>query len=273
MPQHLVDVAVREKSFQAKTVMVDVDFHVRRGEVVSLVGPSGCGKSTLLRIIAGLDKDFRGKVVVNGHEPVLHSRDVGLVFQEPRLLPWLTVAQNVGFDLGRKGGADPRVKELLAEVGLADFADAYPKQLSGGMAQRVAIARGLFTQPALLLLDEPFSAVDAFTRMRLQDLLLSVAANHGTTLLLITHDITEAVYLSDRVIVLASHPGRLRGEVSVALPRRRDRRSPQLALLEKEALALLTDGRQDYFSSDGGAFEPVLQQPIVHEFRNLQFAI
>ncbi|RJG01625.1 ABC transporter ATP-binding protein [Noviherbaspirillum sedimenti] len=273
MPQQLVDVAVREKSFAAKTVMLDVDFQVHRGEIVSLVGPSGCGKSTLLRIISGLDRDFRGKVVVNGHAPVLHSRDVGLVFQEPRLLPWLTVAENVGFDLGRKGGAHPKVKELLSEVGLADFANAYPKQLSGGMAQRVAIARGLFTQPALLLLDEPFSAVDAFTRMRLQDLLLSVAANHGTTLLLITHDITEAIYLSDRVIALTSHPGRLSGEVRVDIPRQRDRRSPELALLEREALALLTDGRPDYFATDAREFGPVLRQAVVHEFKNLQFAV
>lgn len=149
---------------------------------------------------------------------------------------------------------------MPAEVGLADFADAYPKQLSGGMAQRVAIARGLFTQPALLLLlDERFSAVDAFTRMRLQDLLLSVAVNHGATLLLITHDITEAVYLS--------------GEVLVDVARRRDRRSPALALLEQEALALLTDGRQDYIDTDTREFEPVLHQPMVHDFKNLQFAI
>ena len=132
------------------------------------------------------------------------ARRVGLIFQEHRLLPWLTVADNVAFDLGRGGGANPRVNDLLAEVGLLDFADAYPKQLSGGMAQRTAIARGLFTQPALLLLDEPFSAVDALTRLRLQDLLSSVASRHRTTLLLITHDITEAAYLSDRVVVLSS---------------------------------------------------------------------
>jgi sulfonate transport system ATP-binding protein len=136
-------------------------------------------------------------VRIKGEAPRLHSREVGLIFQEPRLLPWLTVAENVAFELGRKGRNHPRVIELLAEVGLADFATAYPKQLSGGMAQRAAIARGLFTQPSLLLLDEPFSAVDAFTRRRLQDLLLSITGHHDTTLLMVTHDVNE-VGLSER---------------------------------------------------------------------------
>jgi sulfonate transport system ATP-binding protein len=214
--------------------------------VVSLVGPSGCGKSTLLRIVAGLDTLYSGKVRVNGQSPQLHSRDVGFIFQEPRLLPWLSVAENVGFDLGRGGGKHPRVRELLVEVGLADFADAYPKQLSGGMAQRAAIARGLFTQPSLLLLDEPFSAVDAFTRMRLQELLLSIAAHHGTTLLLVTHDVNEAVYLSDRVLVFSSNPGRLSGEIQVDIPRARDRRDPRLAQRESDVLTLLNGGESRY---------------------------
>jgi sulfonate transport system ATP-binding protein len=211
-----------------------------------LVGPSGCGKSTLLRIIAGLDVDYLGAVAINGERPHLHSRDVGFIFQEPRLLPWLSVAENVGFDLGPGGARHPRVGELLNEVGLADFANAYPKQLSGGMAQRAAIARGLFTQPDLLLLDEPFSAVDAFTRMRLQELLLSIAHHHGTTLLLVTHDVNEAAYLSDRVIVMASHPGRISGEVQMDLTRPRDRRNPDLTRKESEILTLLNGGPVDF---------------------------
>lgn len=158
-------------------------------------------------------------------------------------MPWLTVAENVGFELGRRG--HPRVRELLAEVGLADFPDACPKQLSGGMAQRTAIARGLFTQPALLLLDEPFSAVDAFTRLRLQDLILSIAARHDTTLLLVTHDIAEAVYVSDRIIVMNSGPGRMTGEVRIDLPRPRERRHPQLAAWGAEVLTLLNGGVGD----------------------------
>ena len=247
MSHNLLDLAVAAKDFQALRVIKNVRFGINAGEVVSLVGPSGCGKSTLLRIIGGLDTSYSGKVCIKGEPPHLHSREVGLIFQEPRLLPWLTVAENVAFELGRKGRHHPYVTQLLAEVGLSDFATAYPKQLSGGMAQRAAIARGLFTQPSLLLLDEPFSAVDAFTRRRLQDLLLSVAGHHGTTLLLVTHDVSEAVYLSDRVIVLADRPGRISGQVIVGEARPRDRRNPQLIRREAEVLTLLNDGTNAFF--------------------------
>lgn len=243
--QSILDLTVLEKHFQNVRVIDNVHFTIEPGAIVSLVGPSGCGKSTLLRIIAGLDTLYSGEVRIKGELPRLHSRNVGFIFQEPRLLPWLTVAENVGFDLGRKGKNHPYVAELLAEVGLADFANAYPKQLSGGMAQRAAIARGLFTQPSLLLLDEPFSAVDAFTRMRLQDLLLAIARRHGTTLLLVTHDVNEAVYLSDRVIVLADRPGKVSGKVAVDLARPRDRRSPWLAKCAADILTLLNDGKID----------------------------
>jgi len=239
MSSAVLDIAIAAKQFGAVPVMRDVALALQPGEVVALVGPSGCGKSTLLRIVAGLDRQYSGHCRVLGEAAQVHSGHVGFIFQEPRLLPWLTVADNVGFELGRHGGRHPRVRELLDEVGLAEFADAYPKQLSGGMAQRAAIARGLFTQPELLLLDEPFSAVDAFTRMRLQDLLLRVAAHHGTTVLLVTHDIDEAVYLADRVVVLAPRPGRWVGEVRNPLPRPRDRQSPRLADLRQQTLALL----------------------------------
>ncbi len=241
MSSDLLDLAVKAKYFDDIEVLHEVSFKVAPGEVVSLVGPSGCGKSTLLRVIAGLDRHYHGRASVLGEPVQLHSRHVGFIFQEPRLLPWLTVAENVGFELGKAGAKHPRVNELLAEVGLADFANAYPKQLSGGMAQRASIARGLFTQPELLLLDEPFSAVDAFTRMRLQDLLLGIAAHHQTTLLLVTHDIDEAVYLSDRVLVLAPRPGRLIGEVKNPQPRPRDRRAAELSVLKGRVLALLND--------------------------------
>ncbi|MDB5461189.1 MAG: sulfonate transporter ATP-binding protein [Caulobacteraceae bacterium] len=243
MTEALIRVDIKDKRFADKRVVSDVTFTISRGEIVSLVGPSGCGKSTVLRIIGGLDRDYDGQVSVLGHEPRLDARDTGFVFQEPRLLPWLTVAQNVGFELGAKGARHPRVLELLAEVGLEDQADAYPKALSGGMAQRAAIARALFGRPALLLLDEPFSAVDAFTRMRLQDLLLSIAAKRDTTLLLVTHDINEAVYLSGRVIALAGRPGRMAGEVMVATAAPREREDPELARAQAQALHLFQDDR------------------------------
>jgi len=245
MSGKILELAVHTKDFDALRVIDNVAFSLSSGQIVTLVGPSGCGKSSLLRIIAGLDTDYRGRVLINGQNAHLHSGDVGFIFQEPRLLPWLTVAENVGFELGKAGARHPRVGQLLAEVGLGDFADAYPKQLSGGMAQRAAIARGLFTQPGLLLLDEPFSAVDAFTRMRLQDLLLSIAARRKTTLLMVTHDVNEAAYLSDRVIVMASGPGRISGEIEVDLPRPRDRRNPELAGKEAEILTLLDSARHD----------------------------
>jgi len=212
------------KHYAAKLVLQNVHLRVQQGEIVTLVGASGCGKSTLLRVIAGLDTDHDGEVQLHGQRLQGPTRDIRFIFQEPRLFPWLTVAQNIAFDLSdNTKQTQPRVAELLREVGLEGHADALPKQLSGGQAQRVAIARGLFTQPQLLLLDEPFSAVDAFTRMKLQDLLLQLARTHGVTVLMVTHDIAEAVHLSDRVLVMEANPGTVRAELSIELPRPRER--------------------------------------------------
>lgn len=235
----LLDVRIEAKRYEAHTVLDHLTLRIGRGEIVSLVGPSGCGKSTLLRIVAGLDRRYAGEVRVNGVPQHGPSPQIGVIFQEPRLLPWLTVADNIGFDAGRHGGRDPRVAQLLAEVGLAGREHALPKALSGGMAQRVAIARGLFSQPDLLLLDEPFSAVDAMTRMRLQALLLAVAHAHGTAALLVTHDLDEALYLSDRVLLMAASPGRIDREYRVARPRPRDRRDPVLTDLRAQLLERL----------------------------------
>jgi len=222
----LLDVHVLSKRFGERLVLCDVRLQLNAGEVVSMVGASGCGKSTLLRIAARLDKDFAGWV--KGDEGRGRAPDIGVVFQEPRLFPWLTVAQNVAFAAGAPA-ADERALALLAEVGLAGHEQALPKQLSGGQAQRVAIARALYTQPRVLLLDEPFSAVDAFTRMKLQDLLAEVARRHAVTLLLVTHDIDEAVLLGDRVVVLGSEARGIVAEIPVDLPRPRDRRGVLLA--------------------------------------------
>lgn len=219
-----LDIHVKEKRYGARTVLRDVSLQLQEGEVVSLIGASGCGKSSLLSIASGLDRDFSGEVKLSGKPLHGTSGDIGFIFQEPRLFPWLTVAQNVAFDSNHAPSSRQLVTRLLAEVGLQDHAEALPKQLSGGQAQRAAIARGLFTQPRVLLLDEPFSAVDAFTRMKLQDLLLKVALEHRLTVLLVTHDIDEALYLSDRVVLLDGsltefHPSaapRKRGDVDAA---------------------------------------------------------
>ena len=219
----LLDIAVHEKSYGAKRILHNLQLQLRQGEIVSLIGASGCGKSSLLSIVAGLDADFRGTLRLDGKPVTGVHADIGLIFQEPRLFPWLTVAQNIAFGLGTGGEHDPRVAQLLDEVGLHGQAGSLPKQLSGGQAQRAAIARGLFGQPRIVLLDEPFSAVDAFTRMKLQDLLATVAERHGLTILLVTHDIDEALYLSDRIVMLDSRAGppRAHYEVTAARPRSR----------------------------------------------------
>ena len=225
----LLNVRVERKSFAATTVLRQIDLQLQEREVVSLLGPSGCGKSTLLRIAAGLERDFSGEVSRGEGE-------VAFVFQEPRLMPWLTVEQNIGFSAGEQYDRQ-WVRQLITEVGLDGFAEALPKQLSGGMAQRVALARGLYSRPKVLLLDEPFSAVDAFTRMKLQDLLLQLAEHHGIALLLVTHDVDEALYLSDRVLVMGNQSIRL--QLPVGLARPRDRRDAELARLKGEALTEL----------------------------------
>ncbi len=226
----LLDLFIRSKRYRNAPVLKDVSLQIRAGEIVSLVGPSGCGKSTLLRLIAGLDREYEGDIYFDGlrlHDPV---RDIGMVFQEPRLLPWLTVAENVSFGADSKTvGRNKhvvRVNELLREVGLRHATALLPKQLSGGMAQRAAIARGLFNRPRLLLLDEPFSAVDFLTRMRLQDLVLRLAAEHQLTVLLVTHDVDEAAYLSDRVLVMGQ--GTVLSEIRIYGPHPRDRDNPAL---------------------------------------------
>jgi sulfonate transport system ATP-binding protein len=226
------------KRFADVSVLTGIDLNVRPGEIVAVVGPSGCGKSTLLRLIAGLDLDFSGDVLVGSQSVQGPSQTVGLVFQEPRLFPWLNVERNVAF--GLPGGNPNRlVAETLQVVGLSDFAHALPKQLSGGMAQRVALARSLVTEPQVLLLDEPFSALDAFTRMRLQDHLLAAWERYRPTLVLVTHDLDEAVYLADRVVLLGERPSKVQRVRPVDVPRPRERGNLDLAALRAELLHAL----------------------------------
>jgi sulfonate transport system ATP-binding protein len=236
----LLQVSGLSRRIGKRAVFEQVSFELARGEIVSLVGPSGCGKSTLLRAIAGLDPLADGTVLIDQQVQRGPSARVGVIFQEPRLLPWLTVADNIAFAAGPKQGHDPRVDTLLAEVGLPGIRHALPKQLSGGMAQRVALARGLFAGPDLILLDEPFSAVDAITRSRLQQLLLSLTRAHRTATLLVTHDLDEALYLSDRILLLSpageDRPSRIAREIAVASPRPRNLRDPSLDALRDALL-------------------------------------
>jgi sulfonate transport system ATP-binding protein len=235
----LLDVHVRAKRFAERAILRDVRLQLAAGEVVGLVGASGCGKSTLLRIVAGLDARFDGAVRLAGRAHSEPTRDIGFIFQEPRLMPWCSVADNIAFETGKPDRADPRVTALLAEVGLSGYEDALPRQLSGGQAQRVALARGLYARPRVLLLDEPFSAVDAFTRMRLQDVLLALVRRHGIGVLMVTHDVDEAVYLSDRVLVMEADPGGLREEIPVAVARPRDREASDLVTERRRVVRAL----------------------------------
>ena len=206
----------------------DVDLTIRRGEFVSLIGPSGCGKSTLLRLIANLIEPTAGEVVVNG-KPARQARrdqDYGMAFQQAGLFDWRTVARNVELPLEMKGWDKARRRERSAEmlrmVKLDDFGRHMPWQLSGGMQQRVAIARALASHPPLLLMDEPFGALDEMTREHMQAELLSICASQGTTVVFVTHSIPEAVYLSDRVVVMSARPGRITEIVPIGLGAGRD---------------------------------------------------
>ncbi|KQO80004.1 ABC transporter ATP-binding protein [Rhizobium sp. Leaf262] len=236
----LLDIDVREKSFGNTIVLNDIRLHLEDGEAAVLLGPSGCGKSTLLRIAAGLDQRYAGEVSVNvvGDFGRPSFPPVAFVFQEPRLMPWLTVAQNIGYADGRRFDV-AKVNRLIKDVGLDGHAATLPKALSGGMAQRVAIARSLYTEPRILLLDEPFSAVDAFTRMKLQDLILELVEQRGISFLLVTHDIDEALYLGDRIYMMGARNGGIQKDIDVDVPRPRDRHALRLAELKGEVLTAL----------------------------------
>lgn len=231
----------------------NINLAVEKGEIVSLVGTSGCGKSTLLRIIAGLEAPTLGTVSIDQDVVTSPHPEIGIVFQEPRLMPWLPVRENVQFGLE---GASKREKErltdvILERVGLMEFSQALPRQLSGGMAQRVAIARALITKPSILLLDEPFSALDAFIRMKLQHHLLEIWQYDRPTLVLVTHDIEEALVLSDRVIVLRGNPGRVHQELVLDLSRPRKRTDVRFQHWKEQlfnALDLAIDQRREAVS-------------------------
>lgn len=223
--------------------LVQASFDVAPGSFVSLVGPSGCGKSTLLRLIVGLDGAYEGDILLHGERIDGTSLSRGIVFQDHRLLPWMTLEQNIGLVLSNADWPAEKkqaaVREHIALVGLQGFEQAYPHELSGGMAQRAAIARGLVSQPEILLLDEPLGALDALTRVRLQEELQRIWRVEGVTMILVTHDVEEAIFLSDKIVVMNAKPGRVVQEIDIDLPRPRLRSSVEFARLKHQILAAM----------------------------------
>lgn len=225
---NIVEINNLTKIFEANgkkvTALDNINLNIEEGNFVSIIGGSGCGKSTMLRIIGGLENQYNGQVIVNGSSVTKASRDKGFIFQDHRLLPWLTVKENIQFSLpnSQKNNIE-LIKENLELVGLSDFENAYPRQLSGGMAQRVAIARALANKPKILLLDEPFGALDAITRMNLQEQILKIWRKEKITMIIVTHDIDEAVYLGSKVVVMTPRPGRIKKIIDVDLGTSRKR--------------------------------------------------
>lgn len=220
-----VDIAFPRSGAPPTVALAGLDLRVEAGQIVSVIGPNGCGKSTMLRVIAGLIRSARGEVLLDDRPIVGPDPRIGLVFQEPRLLPWRSVARNIAYPAELAGVPGParvaRVAELLDRVGLQGSADLLPSQLSGGMRQRVALARSLVLEPEVLLLDEPFSALDAMTRDRFNVELLSLWGRLRTTIVVVTHSIPEAIFLGDRVVVLSARPGHVVADISVPLARPR----------------------------------------------------
>ncbi|MFZ3285357.1 MAG: ABC transporter ATP-binding protein [Telluria sp.] len=226
----------------------DIELHIPNGQFVCLLGPSGCGKSTLLNAVAGFSLPSSGTITAHGKLVTAPGPERGMVFQEYALFPWMTVEKNVAFGLEIKGAAAPEIERtvarLLDTLGLAEFRQRFPKDLSGGMRQRVAIARVLAMDSPIMLMDEPFGALDALTRRNLQDELLRIWAELKKTIIFVTHSIEEAIYLADRIIVMTYRPGTVKRDLMVELPRLRDPASPEFNALKRELGALVMEEQQ-----------------------------
>lgn len=260
--EYILQIEHLNKSFRIngdeRQVLDDINLNIEKGEFVGLVGFSGCGKSTLLRIISGLEKKNSGKLILDGKEVEQPGLDRGMIFQESRLFPWMKVQDNIKYGLTRekrkelgKEATQELVKAYIHIVKLEGFENAYPSQLSGGMQQRVSIARALIADPEILLLDEPFGALDAITRIGMQDEILRIWKENKTTMLLVTHDIDEAVYLCDRVIVLAKNPGRVKKIVQIRIPHPRRRTSIEFMEVRRKIY-------QQFFEEEDSAIEYII---------------
>ena len=219
--------------------LTSVSTSMQSGEFISMVGPSGCGKSTMLRLVAGLIKPTTGKLTVNDEEIGEPGPDRGMMFQKATLFPWLTVYDNIAFSLKMQGklkGNEDKVEKMIEVIGLQDFRTDYPGQLSGGMAQRVALVRALINEPEILLLDEPLGALDAFTRMNMQDEILKIWQEKQQLALMVTHDVDEAIYMGTRVLVMDAHPGRVIADITIDLPFPRDRSSREFVEYRNDIL-------------------------------------
>jgi len=219
--------------------LTSVTTSMESGEFISMVGPSGCGKSTMLRLVAGLIKPTTGKLTVDGKEIGDPSPERGMMFQKATLFPWLTVYDNIAFSLKMQGklkGNEDKVEKMIEIIGLQDFRKDYPGQLSGGMAQRVALVRALINEPEILLLDEPLGALDAFTRMNMQDEILKIWQEKQQLALMVTHDVDEAIYMGTRVLVMDAHPGRVIADIKIDLPFPRDRSSREFVEYRNDIL-------------------------------------
>ena len=231
-----------QKGAEDIVALSGIDLNIEAGKFVSLIGPSGCGKSTLLRLIAGLNRADKGNLYIDNEEITKPSYERGLVFQNPMLFPWLNVYSNVAFGLKARNVFNKKkveVEKFINLVGLSDFHQSYPHQLSGGMAQRVSLARALVNHPKVLLLDEPLGALDAFTRMNMQDELIRIWQERNTTMIMVTHDVDEAIYLSDRIIVMTPRPAKIEECIDVDLPRPRARSNPEFLQLRTKILQIL----------------------------------
>ncbi len=247
-----IDVKNINKSFEGKksdklSVLEDINLNINDGELVCLLGPSGCGKTTLLRLIAGLDQPTSGEIVANGEVVKKPSGDRAVIFQQYSLFPWLTVLQNVtfGLEMTKKGSKEENVaaaERYLKSVGLIDFKDSYPHELSGGMKQRVAIIRSLLNHSPILLMDEPFSALDMQNRHKLQEQLIGVWKRFENTIVFVTHDVDEAVYLADKIVIMDKNPGKIAYIVDVDIERPRKRESKEFIALQESIVENLDMG-------------------------------